>query len=73
MPPARRAKRKAAVPGDVASKRSRAMHERASLDNIRKRLLYESTALAAEHDDTHDADPPSLPVADAGRSEKGKT
>jgi hypothetical protein len=45
----------------------------ASLDNIRKRLLDESTALAAEHDDTHDADPPSLPVADAGRSEKGKT
>jgi len=38
MPPARRAKRKAAVPGDVASKRSRAMHERASLDSIRALL-----------------------------------
>ena len=38
MPPARRSKRKAAAPGDAASKRSRTMHERASLDSIRALL-----------------------------------
>jgi hypothetical protein len=44
---------------------------RVSLENIRKRLLDESTALAA--DDTGDASAPTLPVADAGRGEKGKS
>lgn len=38
MPPARRSKRKAAAPGEAVSKRSRTMHERASLDSIRALL-----------------------------------
>ncbi|MBM4281875.1 MAG: hypothetical protein FJ137_14340 [Deltaproteobacteria bacterium] len=46
-----------------------AQKSREGLENIRKRILDESTALASE--DSGD-DAPVMPVADAGRAEKGK-
>ena len=45
-----------------------AQKSRESLDNIRKRILDESTAVARDEE----ADTVVVPVADAGRGEKGK-
>jgi hypothetical protein len=45
MPPARRMKRKAPAPGETAGKRTRTMHEKASLDSIGALLRdFEGTA-----------------------------